>query len=169
MTVKELAIQYRTTPRTIYRRLIKHGLNIDELRDSDGKLSDEAVERIGELFANDGASAVANCVAEPVAERDAIRRAVSMSHNEETEDLRKKLADAEARATAAEAEVRRLSDRVDDLTRQLSDLRSDRDEWRRAASESRALQLQQMRLLPERVGVVERVRGWFNRTKKTEE
>ena len=177
MTVVDIADKYGVTTRTVYRRLIKNGLNIDDLRDESGKLSDDAVKQIDELFsANVTVQRDAISVAESPTKRDVVRRDVSVSRAQITEDLRKALADSEARTTAAEAEARQLSARVDDLTRQLSemratldDVRADRDEWRRAASETRALQLQQMRLLPERASIAERVKGWFTRTKKQED
>ena len=159
MNIEALSKQLGTSYRTVYRRIERAGLSLDDLKDAGGQLTAEGIQTISALFdddnkhVNNGRQTLVNVKGK------AAEKAIA--------EADKRASAAEARAAAAEAEARRLSEQVDDLRRQLDDLRSDRDDWKRAAAESRALQMQQLqRLLPERVGIVERVRGWFTRTKK---
>lgn len=140
---------------TLYRRLSERGFTLGQFRDASGNISDEKMKELKAIFSDGGE------YAGKLKEISLLSQKLSEAEN--------RLADAEKRASAAEAEAVRLSQQLDDLRRQLDDLRSDRDDWKRAAAESRALQMQQLqRLLPERVPFTKRVRGWFTRTKAEE-
>lgn len=164
MNIEALSKQLGTSYRTVYRRIERAGLSLDDLKDADGQLTAEGIQAISALFDND--SKRDNDKRQEAVNSEDMSKAKALV-NVKSKAAEKAIAEAEKRASAAEAEARRLSDQVDDLRRQVEDLRSDRDDWKRAAAESRALQMQQLqRLLPEHVGIVERVRGWFTRTKQ---
>lgn len=149
---------------TLYRKLAENGLELKQFRDNDGNISAEKMSELKAIFSADN-----NKLSEKTKEITVLSQKLLETENSLAE-AEKRASDAEAKASAAEAECVRLSEQLDDMRRQLDDLRSDRDDWKRAAAESRALQMQQLqRLLPERVPFTQRVRGWFNRTKGTEE
>ena len=166
MNIEALSKQLGTSYRTVYRRISKAGLALDNLKDADGQLTAEGVQAISALFDNDRRK-------DDVKRQDNVNSEdvskVKALVNVKDKAAEKAIAEAEKRASDAEAECVRLSAQLDEIRKQLEDLRSERDEWRRAAAESRALQMQQLqRLLPERVGVIERVRRMFTRTKGEE-
>ena len=173
MNIEALSKQLGTSYRTVYRRISKAGLSLDDLKDAEGQLTAEGVQAISALFDNDKMKNTVNrqdgVNYEDVSKAKALVNVKGKAAEKAIADAEKRASDAEAKAAAAEAECVRLSEQLDDMRRQLDDLRSDRDDWKRAAAESRALQMQQLqRLLPERVPFTQRVRGWFTRT-KTEE
>ena len=145
---------------TLYRKLAENGLELKQFRDNDGNISAEKMSELKAIFSADN-----NKLSEKTREIALLSQKLLETENSLAE-AEKRASDAEAKASAAEAECVRLSEQLDDMRRQLDDLRSDRDDWKRAAAESRALQMQQLqRLLPERVPFTQRVRGWFTRTK----
>ena len=181
---------------TLYRRLSEMGLQLKQFRDKNGNVSDEKMSELKAIFSDSEISNSEMAknfrqVSLELSQQKELRISAEAQLSSAAEAMAAadaRATEAEARAAAAEAEARRLSDRVEDLSRQVSemratleDVRSDRDEWRRAADDARSdrdkwyqaamqaqqLQLQQMRLLPERVPFTQRVRGWF--TRKQEE
>lgn len=171
MNIEALSKQLGTSYRTVYRRIERAGLSLDDLKDAGGQLTAEGIQAISALFDNDSKrdndKRQEAVISEDMSKAQALVNVKGKAAEKAIAEADKRASAAEARAAAAEAEARRLSEQVDDLRRQLDDLRSDRDDWKRAAAESRALQMQQLqRLIPEHVGIVERVRGWFTRTKK---
>lgn len=142
---------------TLYRKLAENGLELKQFRDKDGNISAEKMSELKAIFSADN-----NKLSEKTKEITVLSQKLLETENSLAE-AEKRASDAEAKASAAEAECVRLSEQLDDMRRQLDDLRSDRDDWKRAAAESRALQMQQLqRLLPERVPFTQRVRGWWN-------
>lgn len=173
MNIEALSKQLGTSYRTVYRRISKAGLALDDLKDAEGQLTAEGVQAISALFDNDNNmdnDKRQNAVnSEGLSKTKALVNVKGKAIEKALAEAEERASDAEARAALAEAEAARLSQQLDDMRRQLEDLRSDRDDWKRAAAESRALQMQQLqRLLPERVGVIERVRRMFTRTKGEE-
>lgn len=153
---------------TLYRRLSEMGLQLRQFRDVGGNISAEKLKELKDIF-SDKTEYI-----ERTQEISLLSQKVSEAENRATAaeaaraEAEARAAAADARTAAAEAEARRLSEQLEDMRRQLEDVRSDRDDWKRAAAESRALQMQQLqRLLPERVSIAQRVRGWF--TRKQEE
>ena len=174
MNIEALSKQLGTSYRTVYRRISKAGLALEDLKDTEGQLTAEGVQAISALFDNDNrkddVKRQYGVNSEDVSKAKALVNVKGKAAEKAIADAEKRASDAEARATTAETEVVRLSAQLDDLRRQLDDLRSDRDDWKRAAAESRALQMQQLqRLLPERVPFTQRVRRMFTRTNKGEE
>lgn len=170
MNIEALSKQLGKSYRTVYRRIEKAGLVLNDLKDADGQLTAEGIQAISALFdAVNSSERQRQDNSKSEKQYKALVNVKDKAAEKAIAEAEKRASEAEARAAAAEAEARRLSEQLDDMRRQLDDLRSDRDDWKRAAAESRALQMQQLqRLLPERVPFTQRVRGWFTRT-KTEE
>lgn len=111
MTLAALAKQLNTSTMTIYRRLKRNGVSIDELRDANtGDLTPAGVSMIAALFDGAGGTSAeqpAEQSVTPVAERDTTADALAV-------------AVLEAKLEGAEALIEQLTGERDELRRQLA-------------------------------------------------
>ena len=106
MTVKEVARSLGVSTMTLYRRLGKAGLKIEELRDENGVLTAEGVATIGQLFAETSVPQTEST--ESVTSSQQVSQQVTQPAEVAVEVLKVKL-------EAAEATVERLTEERDRL------------------------------------------------------
>lgn len=150
MNMEQFCAEYGVSKTTIYRRIKEAGLELAALRGEDGTLTPEACSCLAALLdgtfhgtqqrAERNTSDTRFSYAELVAERDTLRV------NLET----------------ALAKVESLTARCDLLEAALESERKNSEQWRLQAERAQQLHaLELQRLLPEKVGIIDRIRGFF--------
>lgn len=137
MTIKQLAIDLNTSTMTIYRRLKAHGINVDELRDSDtGELTAAGASTIAALFDSVGTTGSKTDITKPcnaIQQSDATGTQQSATDGDAVQIavLTTKLEAAAATIANLEAERDRLIDQLAAVTAALEREQNDRQQERR--------------------------------------
>lgn len=151
---KELGISYRT----VYRRIAKAGLALDNLKDAEGQLTTEGTQAIAALFDNDSKRQKA-VKQDGVSEYKALVNVKDKAADKALSEARAEIERLKAEASAAEIRIQ-AAERERDLYRQMAEkAEAEALSWKAAAERAQQLHAMQLQLLPQRAGV----KGFFSR------
>lgn len=147
MTMEKLAEGLHISVRTLYRRAEKNGVNIASLRDEAGQLTSEGVQALAALFDKDD-------------------KTVTRERHDNDTTKTADMAERDARIHELELELATVKAKLDGVEHENELLRQMVESWKEQAEHAQQLHMMQMQLLPEKIGVWQRIRNAF-KTDKT--
>lgn len=152
---KELGISYRT----VYRRIAKAGLALDDMKDAEGQLTTEGMQAIAALFDNDNDKRQKAVRQGGATEHKALVNVKDKAAEKALTEARAEIERLKAEASAAEIKLQ-AAERERDLYKQMADkAEAEAASWKAAAERAQQLHAMQLQLLPQRAGV----KGFFSR------
>ena len=163
MNIEGLSKQLGKNIRTVYRRIAKAGLSLENLKDEEGQLTTEGIQAISALFDNDNDIDNVKCQNDDnksgVSEYKALVNVKDKAAEKALSEARAEIERLKAEASAAEIRLQ-AAERERDLYRQMAEkAEAEAASWKAAADRAQQLQAMQLQLLPQRAGV----KGFFSR------
>jgi len=163
MNIEGLSKELGYSFKTVYRRISKAGLVLDDLKDAEGQLTHEGIQAISALFDNVGENKNKrkdNDNEKLETRLKALENGIDNAKDKAISEARAEIERLKGAVSAAEIKAE-AAERERDLYRQMAEkAEAEAASWKEAAEraqELHAMQLQQ--LLPQRAGV----RGFFGR------
>lgn len=162
---KELGISYRT----VYRRISKAGLVLDDLKDDEGQLTTDGIQAISALFDNVGVNDK-QCQGKDNDKLDkrlkALGNGIDSAKDKAIAEARTEIERLKGAVSAAEIRIE-AAERERDIYKQIAEkAEAEALQWREQAQQAQAaadraqeIQALQLQLLPQRAGV----KGFFSR------